>query len=689
MEDFAQEELKKLITIFTEEATEKISDIEEGLLRLEKEPENKEFINRIFRAVHTIKGTSASLELRAISDFAHRVEEVLDLMRKERLKCDKRIIDILLSSVDVIKRMIHKTSEGSECDLRGYEGILEELESIKSSSLKKLFKIIFSPAPDMLSKGIDPSMIIEDIKSRGRIISIKAYTDAIPVLSELDPEKLYLRWDILLETEEDIEALRSYFADLDEEEIKIIPATQSRNDVPFIGDVLIESGTASEKDVAEALRLQKRIGEILIEQGRLSKEEIERAVDEQTERRVDSFKQNLTSTVRVDLRKLDRLLNLVGEMVIIHSMLEKVINEGNGKTTIDYSSFSIQVLFNQLQRIGRQIQESTMALRMLPVGEVFHRFMRLVRELSQTQGKKVDLIISGEDTELDKGVLEKITDPLVHLIRNAIDHGIEPPEERLSKGKPEKGVISLSAYQVGDSIYIEVEDDGRGIDRTRIIEKAMSAGLIKNPEDLSEEQIYNLIFLPGFSTVERVTDLSGRGVGMDVVKRNVESLNGRIYIRTKKDTGTTITIKLPLTLAIIDGLVVSVKDEIYIIPLQSVLELIKISKEDINTLQEDSAFLHVRGEELPVIRLGEVLGITDEEENRGIAIITYHEGRKFALAVERVIGQQQIVVKNFGGALPRIKGIGGCTILGDGRVALVLDMAGLIENQIADSAVIT
>lgn len=685
MEDFAQDELKKLITIFTEEAAEKLSEFEEGLLALEREPQNKELINKIFRAIHTIKGTSASLGFKNLSEFAHRVEEILDLLRKERLRCEKMIIDVLLSSGDFIKKMIQRAQDGHDHDLKGSEGIVEALEGIKKFSAKKLFKIVFSPHPEMLSSGLDPSMIIEDLKTRGRIVNIKAYTDTVPVLSELDPERLYLRWDIILETEEDINTLRSYFSGLDEEEIKIMPATQSQDEVPLIGDVLIESGAVSEKDVEDALENQKKIGDILLEKGKLTRETIERAVHEQTERRVDSFKQTLTSTVRVDLRKLDRLLNLVGEMVIIHSMLERVINEGNGK---DYSSFNIHVLFNQLQRIGRQIQESTMSLRMLPVGEVFHRFMRLVRELSQAQNKKVELIISVEDTELDKGVLEKITDPLVHLIRNAIDHGIETPEERLSKGKPEKGVINLSAYQVGDSIYIEVEDDGRGIDKEKILKKALTSGLIKNSDDLTEEQIYNLIFLPGFSTAEKVTDLSGRGVGMDVVKRSVESLNGRIYIRTKKDTGTTITIKLPLTLAIIDGLTVSVKDEIYIIPLQAVLELINISSTDLDTINEKTEYLHVRGEEIPVIRLGEILGVSEERDS-GIAIITFHEGRKFALLVERVIGQQQIVVKNFGGALPRIKGIGGCTILGDGRVALVLDMAGLIENQMASPAVIT
>jgi two-component system chemotaxis sensor kinase CheA len=693
MEELSQGELKQLIKLFTEEATEKVSEMEQGLLKLEKEPENKELLNRIFRAAHTIKGTSSSVGFKNISDFSHRIEECLDLLRKGSIRVEKKIIDILLASTDIIKKMLQKVSEGSDFDMRKCDRLLKELEAIKATPQKRLFKIIFSPDPDIIAKGIDPTKILEDIKSFGRCINIKAYTDAIPALSEFNPEKLYLRWDILLETEYGIEEFKRIFGPTLGEDINIIPVSQAEVDVPLMGEVLMKSGTITERDVEEALKAQRKIGDILLDKGKVSKEDLEKALNEQTEKRIDSFRQAVTSTIRVDLRKLDQLLNLVGEMVIIHSMLEGFIDNGqySWSYNLSNSSHDIQFLFSQLKRIGRQIQESTMSLRMLPVGEVFHRFNRLVRELSLSQNKKVELLITGEDTELDKGVLEKISDSLVHLIRNAIDHGIESPEERLQKGKPEVGTINLSAYQVGDSIYIEIEDDGRGIDKEKIIRKALSIGLLKNSDELTEEQIYNLIFLPGFSTTERVTEVSGRGVGMDVVKKTVESLNGRIYIRTKKDIGTTITIKLPLTLAIIDGLTVRAGEEIYIVPLQSVIELIRINKEEVNTLNEDIEFLHVRGEEIPVIRLKEIMGLNNGEwyTREEIAIVTAHEGRKIALAVDGIIGQQQVVVKNFGGALPKIKGIGGCTILGDGRVALVLDMAGLFETSMTEGAIIT
>lgn len=684
MEDFSNTELKKLIALFVEEATEKISEIEESLLLLENEPENKELIHRIFRAVHTIKGTSASLGFKNISQFAHRVEEVLDLMRKGKINPDKRIIDSIFKSTDIFKRMLHAASEGSDYDLKGCEKLFAELKNLKTCSQKRVFKIIFSPHNEMLLNGLDPAVIIEDIKASGRVLNIKAYTDAIPVFSEIDPKRLYLRWDIIIETEQTLEQIKERFKFLEDDEIQIIPVSPSRTDVPLIGEVLVESGKVSEKEISEALAEQKRVGTLLYETGRISKDALDMALHEQAERTVDAFRKSLSSTIRVDLKKLDNLLNLVGEMVIIHSMLEKIIRDDsdNGtKVVFDYSSYDILQLFTQLQRIGRHIQESTMSLRMLPVGEVSHRFKRLVREISMAQNKKVELLISGEETELDKGVIEKITDPLVHLIRNAIDHGIETPEERVKKGKPERGIINISAYQIGDSVYIEVEDDGRGLDREKIIEKAISMGLVEGAAGLPDEYIYNLIFLPGFSTSDKTTDISGRGVGMDVVKRNVEALNGRIYIRTKRDIGTTITIKLPLTLAIIDGLAIGVGDEIYIIPLQSVLELVKVKCEDFTTVTEKLEILNVRDEAIPVIRLCEVVGLEKNSiDDSAIAIITAHEGRKFALIVDRVLGQQQIVVKGFGGALPRIKAIGGCTILGDGRVALVLDLAGLLEN---------
>jgi two-component system chemotaxis sensor kinase CheA len=304
-----------------------------------------------------------------------------------------------------------------------------------------------------------------------------------------------------------------------------------------------------------------------------------------------------------------------------------------------------------------------------------------VRELSESKNKKIELIITGEDTELDKGVLEKITDPLVHLIRNSIDHGIETPEERLSKGKHEHGTVYLSAYQIGDSVYIDVEDDGRGLNKEKIIEKAILKGIIKSASGLADDYIYNLIFMPGFSTAESVTDISGRGVGMDVVKKNIESLNGKVYIRTKQDIGTTMSIKLPLTLAIIDGLTLLVGEEVFAIPITSVVESLRPKRMDVKSLNEKGEMINVRGEYIPLMRLYEILGITSWKKNPcdAIVIVTMHEGRKYGLLADELMGEQQIVIKNLGSATPKVSGIAGGTILGNGKVALVLDVPGVME----------
>jgi two-component system chemotaxis sensor kinase CheA len=359
-------------------------------------------------------------------------------------------------------------------------------------------------------------------------------------------------------------------------------------------------------------------------------------------------------------------------------------NGGNGKNgslMTHNSAQNMEALFSQLQRIGKDIQESAMSLRMLPVGEIFQRFIRLVRELSASKNKDIELIITGEDTELDKGVLEKIADPLVHLIRNSIDHGIETPQERLNKGKPEKGTIHLSAYQMGDAVYIDVEDDGRGLNKEKIVQNAMSKGIITNDQGLTDEQICNLIFMPGFSTADTVTDVSGRGVGMDVVKKNIESLNGKVYIRTRQDTGTTISIKLPLTLAIIDGLTVLIGEEIFVIPITSVVESLRPNRMEVKSLNEKVEVINVRGEYIPLMRLYEILGITSWKKDPwdAIVIVTMHEGRKYGLLADELLGEQQIVIKNLGTATPKVRGIAGGTILGDGRVALVLDVPGIAE----------
>lgn len=678
MDKEEESELRKLCCIFVEEATEHIIELEQGLLLLERFPAEKELLNTIFRAAHTLKGTSGCIGFHDISTFTHAMEEILGGVRDEKLAVDKELITLLLESTDRVKEMVGHVASETAFDFSKCEDLLQRMKRLKNRPTIKDFKIIFFPTPDLFKRGMDPAVVIDDLRNIGEVISIKASIDEVPILSDIDPEKLYLRWDIVLRTDRGVEEIRNVFEFVEEgSEIKVFPAIAPEKDIPFLGQMLVEQGTIKVEDVEEALKTQKRFGEILVEQRKVSPADIEELLERQRKKKVDSFTNSLSSTIRVDLKKLDNLINIVGEMIINHSMFDQAFQSNGGS-----ASEATDALFCQIRRIGKNLQECAMSLRMLPVGEVFHRFTRLARELSESRNKQVRLIITGGEIELDKSVLEKITDPLTHLVRNAIDHGIETPEQRIAQGKPAVGTISLGAYQIGDSVYIEVEDDGKGLEREKILKKARSSGIIKDNPALSEEQIHNLIFLPGFSTSEKTSDISGRGVGMDVVMKNVDSLNGNVSIRTKAGLGTTISIKLPLTLAIIDGLKILVGGEIYVLPITSVLESLRPRKEDLNTLSERREVINVRGEVLPVIRLHEVLGPTraTKEPAEAIMIVVVHEGRKYCLMADGLLGEQQLMIKNFGASLPKVGDIAGGTILGDGKVALVLYVPGLIEN---------
>lgn len=693
-------ELEKLYGIFVDEALERICEFEDGLLLLERSPQDRELINSIFRAAHTIKGSSSSIGLNDISKFTHSVEEILELVRQNKLHPTKGLINVLLAYADLVKEMIGSVATATAFDFSRCDDLMSNMNAIKNKISEKQFKIIFIPNHSLLKKGIDPAAVISGLTETGEILNIKAYTDEVPSLSEINPEELYLRWDILVKTDKDLSDIKKVFQFVEEEsEIKIFPVTMPEKE-PLIGQMLVDEGAVKAEDVVDALKSQKRIGDILIEQDRVAVKDIEKIVEKQKLKKIDSLRNSVSSTIRVDLNKLDNLINIVGEMFIAHSILQQIIaGMRDGEEGIRHENIAdflpglygahapfiedLNAVFAQLQRIGSDIRESAMSLRMLPVREVFRRFIRLARELPGNKNKKVGLVISGEETELDKGILEKITDPIVHIIRNAIDHGIETIEEREAKGKPAQGTIHLVAYQMGDSVYIEIEDDGRGLNKEKILQKALSRGVINDIAGLTDEQIYNLIFLPGFSTSEEVTDFSGRGVGMDVVKRNVESLNGKVKIHTRPDIGTTISIKLPLTLAIIEGLSVLVGDEIYIIPLTSVIESLRPMRNDVKTLNERGEVIHVRGEFIPLIRLHEELGIIPrkKEPSEAIVVLVGHENKKCCLLVDDLMGQQQVVIKNLGSAVSKVFDIAGGAILGNGRVALVLDIPGIIEKN--------
>lgn len=678
MED--ENELRKLTGIFVDEALERTAELEDGLLQLEKQPHEREMIDTIFRAVHTIKGSSGCMGFTGISAFAHSIETILDLIRKEKLAPDRELVTALLDAADLIKEMVGHVASGAVFDYSRCDDIVARMDQLKTRLTRSDFKIIFIPDPELFRRGIDPAVVMEDLKTVGELVSVKTYTDNLPPLSEMNPEELYLRWDIVLKTEKDPDEIRRVFEFVEEgSEIRIFPLVAPEREIPLLGQMLVDEGAIKASDVDDALKTQKKFGEILVEQQKVSPGDIEALLEKQRKKKVESFTSALSSTIRVDLKKLDHLINAVGELVIVHSMLHQVY-EDRGNEPSD----RISVILSQIRRIGKEIQENTMSLRMLPVGEVFQRFTRLVRELSDSRHKNVRLLLSGQEIELDKGVLEKIADPLTHLIRNAIDHGIETPDERTSRGKPPVGTIHLSAYQTGDSVHIEVEDDGRGLDRQKILEKALEKGILKNCSCLTDEEICNVLFLPGFSTTEDVTDISGRGVGLDVVKRNIDSLNGRVYIRTGPGVGTTVSIKLPLTLAIVDGLKVLIADEAFIIPLHVVIESLRPGREEVKTFSEKGEYITVRGDCIPFIRLYRELGITPKHEDpcESIAVVTRHDGKMYCLMVDELAGEQQVVIKNFGESMPKVHDIAGGTILGDGKVALVLHLPGLIENAV-------
>jgi two-component system chemotaxis sensor kinase CheA len=446
-----------------------------------------------------------------------------------------------------------------------------------------------------------------------------------------------------------------------------------------LGELLVEIGAVSRETLDHALSQQKRVGEILVEQHAVTPQQLEQALQKQKQKQQESAAQSKktdTASIRVDTDKIDKLINLVGELVITQSMLSDLGSR--------FEMGQLSVLLErvaQLERNTREIQERVMSIRMLPIGTAFSRFPRLVRDLSAKAGKKIQLVLSGEETELDKTVIESISDPLTHLVRNSADHGLEPPEERLDNNKPELGYIRLNAFHEGGNICITVEDDGRGLNRDKILAKAIKQGLIAENEKLSDDQIWALIFKPGFSTAEKVTDVSGRGVGMDVVKRNIEELSGTVSIKTVPGKGTIFTLKLPLTLAIIEGMTVRVGKETYIVPLLSILESIQPKALSIKTVVGKGELINVRSTYLPMMRLYDVFSLQPEhtDPTKAILLILETEGERVAVMVDEILGQQQVVIKSMEQNFRKIAGVAGATILGDGTVGFILDVRGLLE----------
>ncbi|MBI4522674.1 MAG: chemotaxis protein CheA [Deltaproteobacteria bacterium] len=678
-----------LAQAFFEEAAELLADFETSLLHLEESPGDPEILNRIFRCAHTLKGNGAMLGFDEVAHFTHALEDLLDRLRKGEMAVTPVVVDTLLESLDAVKQLIAAAKGNDEQDAEQCGKILQVIRALIRGEMPAdavarpsttagsprpsatvagrqiLYEIQFTPPRDAFQRGLDPIHLLQDLSGLGEFVQVTAETSDIPDLDSMDPECCYLAWKIWLLSrgrENDIKACFDFLAesgaisiDAHEMDENGMDETEGRARTSHEPSTVGNSAWGIERELSIANPAESRTAESEVRSSK--RETLE------------------SSSIRVSTEKIDKLVNLVGEIVIVQSMINEVVRDFS-PDKLD----RLQEAVTDMERNTRELQERVMAVRMLPIGNVFGRFPRLVRDLATAFGKKVTLQITGEETELDKGVIERIGDPLTHLIRNAVDHGIDSPEERRQAGKPESGVIRLHAFHRGGNVIIDVIDDGRGLNGEKIGEKALALGLIRPDENLTEEQIHSLIFRPGFSTAAVVSDVSGRGVGMDVVKRNVEALNGTVAISSERGKGTRFRIKLPLTLAILDGLSLRVGEEIYIIPLIAIVESIRPRPDSLRTVFGRGEVIGVRGEYLSLLRLHRVFNAVGQVSghDRGLVVIVENEGEKIGVLVDELLGQQQVVIKSLESNFKKMDGIAGATVLGDGRVALILDVPGLV-----------
>jgi two-component system, chemotaxis family, sensor kinase CheA len=715
---------EEAINTFFIESKELLEDMENGLLEIEKDISSRESIPAIFRAMHTIKGSAGMFGFADIGDFAHVVEDLLDDIRNNVIDITPEMIAVLLDCHDHILKMLDffnadrtgkmdaaLKNESSDLmkKLNTYlikpDGKVPEAVSINASVKNKDESISEMPVSNecwhislrfganVFKNGLDPQSFITYLAQMGKIIKIKIILDMVPPMDVMDPELCYLGFEISFmgyTTKEKIEEVFEFVRD--DCKIRILPPKSSLSDYikliedlsekpRFLGEILVETGSLTKKELEEALKLQnsltkqknkKRIGEVIIEEQMAHQPVIEAAVNKQTN--IKKVEENIKKSMRIDTTKLDVLVNLVGELVIAAANVEQISKNIGDSTLIK--------TFSQMSRLITEIRENFMNIRMVQIGESFKRFERIVRDISHERGKKVDLVLNGGETELDKTIIEKITDPLMHLVRNAVDHGVDLPEERISKGKPEVGKVTLNAYHEAGNIVIEITDDGNGLNKEKIISKALEKGII-TPEQvstISDNDLFQFIFAPGFSTADKITDISGRGVGMDVVKKNIESLRGYVVLKSQEGKGTAVRIYLPLTLAIIDGFLIKAGELYCILPLAMVSECANISKSKKELISyENGDFINLRGEIIPFLRIRNFFGEQGNiPEMENIVIVEYAD-KKIGFVIDEALGEFQTVVKPLGRIFKKVEWISGATILVGGEVGLILDIPKLVQ----------
>nr|WP_297457429.1 chemotaxis protein CheA [uncultured Halomonas sp.] len=670
---------------FFEEAEELLGDMERLLLELDVDEPDPEQLNAIFRAAHSIKGGAGTFGFLVLQETTHILENLLDHTRRGELTLRRDIVDTFLEAKDMLHDQLNAYRNSVEPDPEAFERICQTLKQLALDELGESVGAGASGgaasepvAPQPESEPAEPIVDSSAPQAAGE----NALCVALLGVSDKDRELLVeelsqlgsvlkqggdaARYEVILETavgREDIEAVMCFIVEPEQLEIaEVTPGSAERD--------------ASTASVAEPASEQPAQPPAVVEQS-ASTEETKPPVAKQSAsapaKAQASKNKGGESSLRVPVDKVDQIINLVGELIITQSMLDQTASEFDGVT-----HSSLHNGLNLLQRNARDLQEAVMSIRMMPMDYVFSRFPRLVRDLAAKLDKDVELVTEGKSTELDKSLIERIIDPLTHLVRNSLDHGIESPDAREAVGKPRSGRLTLSAQHQGGNILIEVIDDGAGLNRKKLLAKAESNGLAVS-ENMSDDDVWQLIFAPGFSTAEQVSDVSGRGVGMDVVKRNIQAMGGHVEILSREGQGTTTRIVLPLTLAILDGMSIKVGEEVFILPLGAVLESLQPTQDELYSMAGDDLLLKVRDEYLPVIALHQALDVQGArtEITESIVVIVQGEGRRYALVVDDLIGQQQVVVKNLETNYRKVAGISAATILGDGSVALILDIADL------------
>ena len=684
--------LEDLVQVFLEESQEILEQLEEDLLKLEHDQADEELMAGIFRAAHTIKGSAGLTGLDDISHLAHRLEDVLDQVRSDHKVMSRGCFETVFQTVDMLNKMVAGAAGGELVNPDEVELMTERLTFFLSEdtpllkaapdSLQqtktgdRIYRAKLKFRDDFFESGTDPLKLILELAEKGEVLEANTRVSTLPVFSEIDPFKLYLSWTLVIRSSLPISELEEIFIFVfDDNEILIEDITNAYDITNLsdkkTGEIMVDDGIIEHSDLEENLKKQKKIGELLVEDHKVTRRQVEHVVEKQQAGR----KCEQVTTIRVDTKRLENVLNFIAELVISHSRVKELACK---QSDVEEEVFTA---FQEVDKIIRRLQEEVMKTSMVPIGGTFTRFQRMVRDLAAEQGKEVELIISGQETELDKRVIEQITDPLKHMIRNSLDHGIEMPDVREANGKPRGGKIHLNAFHQEGSIAIEITDDGKGLDVDAIYRKALNKGLVEENIKLSKEEMLNFIMQPGFSTAQQVTDISGRGVGLDVVATNIQQLRGTLDVETTQGEGTRFAIKLPLTLAIIDGMMVTVGEERFILPLTSIVEFIKARPEDIKTVEGTGRVVNMRNEYLALAALHSLLGLqaakTDPTE--GILVIIRDNRKKIALLVDDILGQEQVVTKSMKENYEQVEGVAGATIMGDGRVAIILDVPTLIK----------